>query len=291
MASKTLPIYNIENFEYLGNESDFYTNTLKAHLKVHEFVKVPHRHDFYFLAVCTKGSGTHNIDFINYQIKPGSVFAIIPGQSHSWNFSDDTDGYVLFHTKSFFNFYFPSKKVQDYPFFCSLHNSPLILLNEKSLKNVKPLFSEILAEYVHDYLMKFQKISLMLDLLYINLSRAYLPKTPVDKKSNNFLVKIGKLEDLIDENFKTIKSPGQYADMMFMSEKHLARICKAYLNKTTSDLIMDRLMLEAKRLLFHSSLSISEIAGELGYLDSSYFSRLFKKKTGKTPLEFIKSFS
>ena len=77
--------------------------------------------------------------------------------------------------------------------------------------------------------------------------------------------------------------------MMFISEKHLNRICKECLNKTTSDLIMDRIMLEAKRMLVHSTKSVPEIAEQLGYLDSSYFSRLFKKKCGKTPIEFANS--
>jgi AraC family transcriptional activator of pobA len=288
---KTLPIYNIEKFKYLGKESDFYTNTLKAHLKLHEFIIAPHRHNFYFVAIIVKGSGTHTIDFVNYPVKPGSVFAIIPGQSHNWNLSEDTEGYVLFHTKSFYNLYFPSKKVQDYPFFCSMHNSPLILLKEKSLKIAKQLCSELLTEYKNEYFLKFQKISLMLDLLYVDLSRLYLPDASITRKNHHYLVKIEKLESLIDTHFMKIKSPGQYAKLMFMSEKHLNRICKEVLNKTTSDLIMDRLLLEAKRLLVHSSLPISEIADELGFFDVSYFSRLFKKKSGKTPLEFINSFS
>ncbi|TCC92400.1 helix-turn-helix domain-containing protein [Pedobacter frigiditerrae] len=291
MVKKSLPIFNIEKFNYLGKEDDFYVNSIRTHLNLHKFVLAPHRHDFFFVAIFTKGSGTHNIDFNNYQIGPGSVFAIIPGQSHSWNLSEDADGYILFHTRSFFNLHFPSKNVRDYPFFCSMHNSPLILLKEKSLKKAEQIFSEILDEYVHEYLLKFQRIAVMLDLVYIDFSRLYLPKTSIDKKNQNFLIKIGKLEDLIDANFKRIKSPSQYAEMMFMSERHLNRICKEYLNKTTSDLIMDRLMLEAKRLLVHSAYSVSEIAEELGYLDVSYFSRLFKKKAGKTPLEFIKSFA
>jgi len=290
-AMKTLPIYNIAKFKYLGKESDFYTNTLKAHLKLHKFVMAPHRHSFYFVAVFIKGSGTHTVDFTNYPVKPGSVFAIIPGQSHNWNLSGDTEGFVLFHTKSFYNLHFPSKKVQDYPFFCSMHNSPCILLKGKSLKNAKQICSEILNEYEHEYLLKSQRMSLMLDLLYIDLSRQYLPKATITRKKHDYLLRIEKLESLIDIHYKKIRSPGQYAKMMFMSNKHLNRICKEVLNKTTSDLIMDRLLLEAKRLLVHSSHPVSEIAEELGFFDVSYFSRLFKRKCGKTPVEFIKSFS
>jgi AraC-like DNA-binding protein len=172
-----------------------------------------------------------------------------------------------------------------------MHNSRSILLKERNLKKAKSMFSEILVEYKNDYLLKFQRIAGLLDLIYMDLARLYIPTTPISKNKFNFLSKIGKLEDFIDANFKESKAPSQYAKMMFMSEKHLNRICKEYLNKTTSDLIMDRIMLEAKRQLAHSSNSVSEIAGELGYLDTSYFSRLFRKKVGKTPLEFIKAHS
>jgi AraC-like DNA-binding protein len=291
MNTKTLPIYNIEKFKHLGKGNDFYASTLKAHFKLHEFIFVPHGHDFFFVVICTKGTGIHTIDFIDYDVKPGSVFTLSPGQTHSWILSDDTDGYIFFHTRSFFELHFPSKKVQDYPFFCSMHNSPLILLKDKSFKMAKEVFSEIIEEYKHEYLLKFQRIYVLVDLLYIDLSRLYLPKAQMDKQNSNYLIKIKTLDDLIDTNFKKIKSPSQYAEMMHISEKHLNRICKECLNKTTSDLIMDRIMLEAKRLLGYSVSPVSEIAEELGYFDISYFSRLFKKKSGKTPLEFSRTFS
>ncbi len=75
-----------------------------------------------------------------------------------------------------------------------------------------------------------------------------------------------------------------------MSEKHLNRICKTCLNKTASQLIIERVVLEAKRRLAFVKSSISEIADDLGYANTSYFIQLFKKKTGKTPVEFMKTF-
>ena len=153
------------------------------------------------------------------------------------------------------------------------------------------IFSEIVEEYKEDHLMRFQKIYSLIDLLYIDLSRVYLPDIKTQTQNHGFLSKLRRLEDLIEENFKTMKSPGAYAKMMFLSERHLNRICKECLNKTTSDLIMDKIMLEAKRMLAQTQLSISEIAGELGYYDVSYFSRLFKRESGQTPAEFMKKYN
>ena len=65
---------------------------------------------------------------------------------------------------------------------------------------------------------------------------------------------------------------------------------KISLNKTASDLITERIILEAKRMLVFSKRTVSEIIGELGYSDSAYFFRFFKKKTTLTPTAFLQRF-
>jgi AraC family transcriptional activator of pobA len=290
MASKNLPIYNIEQFKYLGKEADFYTNTLAIHLKQYPFILTPHKHSFFFVAFCTKGSGIHTIDFVDYEVKPGTVFFLSPGQAHSWKLSDDVDGYIFFHSKGFYESIFRSEKVQDYPFFCSIYNPPLVFVKNKDLEKTANIFREILLEYQaneKEPLMKYKKINFLIGILYIDLSRIYLPQKKIAKQKQTHLIKLRTLEDLIEAHFQTVKTPGQYAEMVHMSEKNLNRICKENLDKTVSDLIFDRIILEAKRMLIHGEFSIREISAELGYLDNSYFTRLFKKKTGETPSEFI----
>lgn len=289
MQNRSLPIYSIDDFKSLCKETDFYINSFSEHLKNNDFIQIPHKHNFYYVGICTKGSGINTIDFIDYKIKRGSVFAISPGQVHSFALLDDADGYIIFHDQSFIDSYSSHKRIKEYPFFCSIHNSPHMMLDNSVGELTEDLFIEILKEYRNNYLAKFQRIHVLLELLYITLLRVYLPPKQIESQNHNYLTKLRKLEDFIDANFKEIKSPGEYAKMMYISEKHLNRICKECLNKTTSDLIMDRIMLEAKRLLVHSTKSVPEIAEQLGYLDSSYFSRLFKKKCGKTPIEFANS--
>ncbi|HKC66729.1 MAG TPA: AraC family transcriptional regulator [Bacteroidia bacterium] len=288
MPKKVLPIYSIENFNYLGKETDFYANTLKEQLKSNRQILMPHKHDFFFALLITQGSGTHTIDFVNYEVKPGRVFMISPGQVHDFSLSKDVDGYLFFHTKSFYDSYSPSKKVQDYPFFCSIYNSPLIVPRNSHLQKIKDLFIEIQNEFEHDYLMKYRRIHVLAEQLYIDLTRIYLPQKQMDNRNQTYLSKVRKLEDLIDSRYKKIKSPSEYAKLLFISEKHLNRICKECLNKTTSDLIIDRIMLEAKRMLTYTNDTVAEIAEQLGYMDNSYFARLFKKRCGKSPAEFAK---
>ena len=94
----------------------------------------------------------------------------------------------------------------------------------------------------------------------------------------------------IDVYFKTKKYAHEYASLMNISEKHLNRICKECLNKTTSEIIAERIIIEAKRLLIHKQHSVSEIAANLGFDDNSYFSRFFKKNCGETPIHFLKKY-
>jgi len=291
VVNKQLPVYDIEKFRYLGVESNFYANTFKAHLtQHHHFILAPHRHDFYVGMLFTKGSGTHQIEFNNYEIKPGYVFMIAPGEVHDWNLSKDIDGYIFFHTKEYFDLNFTYEKVENYPFYCCLRNNPLIRLKNKSRKKVDEVFKEIIDEYKGNELFKFQKISSLLNVLYISLSRIYLPERIRQSKNLNYLSKLKQIDHLIEKHFKQYKYPKDYALLMHMSEKHLNRICKTCLNKTASQLILERIVLEAKRMLAFAEFSVSQIADELGYSNSSYFIRLFKKKTGKTPGEFIQKF-
>ncbi len=253
-------------------------------------ISAPHGHNFYLSVLYTKGSGTHEIDFNVYNVNPGIVHVISPGQVHNWKLSNDIEGYIIFHTGPFYNFNFTSEKLEYFPFFSSAHNRPVITVPHSVRTKIESLFKELNDDYYSDKLMKFQKICSLLNVLYIELSLVYLPATVKAKRKHGQWSKFKKLEDLINVNYKKVKSAGDYAKIMNMSEKNLNRISKASINKTTTELISDRIVLEAKRMLIYSNASVSQIADELGYYENSYFFKIFKKRTGQTPLEFQKKF-
>ena len=100
--SKSLPIYSINSFKKELTRKEFYANNFSDHVKEHRFTNLPHKHDFFLVVLVTKGSGWHEVDFVRYAVKQGSVFTLQPGQMHFWNLSADVDGFVFFHTKSFY---------------------------------------------------------------------------------------------------------------------------------------------------------------------------------------------
>ena len=91
---------------------------------------------------------------------------------------------------------------------------------------------------------------------------------------------------LLESNYQQIRNTDFYAAKLGISSKRLNQILKEKLEKTGMQLIHDRIILEAKRNIIHSELTIKEIAYNLGFSDRPYFSRFFKKQTGKTPEGF-----
>jgi AraC family transcriptional activator of pobA len=280
-----LPIYSINKFEILNNEGDFYTNYLNKHVKSHHFTNSPHKHDFFLVILFTKGIGKHEVDFETFKIEEGSLFVLKPGQMHYWELSDDVDGFVFFHSREFFDRGFISLSIKDFHFYNSFQGTPCFKLNENQLNKIKFIMNELVTEYVKNDFLKWQKIHSLILLVYIEISRV---KTPLGNiKNQTYLTKLIQFEDLIEENFRNEKFVKEYASKLNITEKHLNRVTKSCIGKTSTQLICERIILEAKRMLFYSNLNVTQIGEELGYFDNSYFVRFFKKNVGMTPLAFL----
>lgn len=281
---KKYPIYSIQRFNCNSVNSDLYINTFKNHLIDHSFVEEPHRHSSYVLVFFTKGSGTHEIDFDVFTIQPGSMFFLQPGQMHHWNLSDDVEGFVIFYSQEMYNLYFGQKTISDYPFYSSVENKPEMVFNVSESKAILPYFESLIVETQTNLLLKQDKIMNLLDIIHIEIARKY--SETYFHEAHSYNVKIKNFEVLLEQNFKIEKAPSFYASQLAITLKHLNRICNEMLQKTTTEVITDRIILEAKRMLMDKKFTVNEIATELGFDDYSYFTRLFKKHTRMTPSTF-----
>lgn len=281
---KKYPIYTIQRFNCNSVNSDFYINTFKNHLLTHSFVEEPHRHDFYLLAFFTAGSGTHEVDFDKFIVQAGSIFVLQPGQMHHWSLSEDIEGYVVFYSREMYNLYFGQKDIDSFPFYYSVNAKSEILLTDQESVALQPLFKMMLTESLDNKIWKQDKILNLLDIIHIELARKYSETFDVEAHSYN--TKVKQFGQLLETNFTHQKTASFYADALNISLKHLNRICNEMLKKTTTQVITDRIILEAKRMLMNKDLTINEVATKLGYDDYSYFVRLFKKTTTMTPKAF-----
>ena len=91
---------------------------------------------------------------------------------------------------------------------------------------------------------------------------------------------------ILEENYKRPEGVEFYAEKLFMSARNLNLICQNILQKSVSEIIETRKLIEAKNLLTTTDITVAEIGFELGYKEKAYFTSVFKKKSGQTPTEF-----
>lgn len=280
---------HIGEFSQFESSHEFYVNTLRNHLvSFHHSIEKPHRHAFTVVVYFTHGKGTHDIDFVRYQVQPGSLFILYPGQIHSWELSDDCDGYIFFHSNLLFDerqlIYNQLQKFRVQQLFLPSLFIPFV---ENGYFHL--LWKQLLVEYLSEGFWKNIYLATLITQIYIEILRP-LVKTESEsgKTQRTYQQWYHQFETLLEENFKHEKSVAAYAAKMFLSPKHLNRIANQIVGKSASHIIVDRVILEAKRSLVNTSKSLGEIADELGYEDYAYFSHVFKKNTGITPSQFLK---
>lgn len=291
---ETINVLNLQFFEK-DNQSNngFYFNTLQNHLiSSHQHIEKPHRHDFYVSVFITHGTGTHEIDFTTYDVAPGSLFILSPGQIHSWTLSQDTQGYIFFHTQEFYEMYYINGGLRKYPFFSSVKFSRKLQLNNTESEILKDKFRQLQEEYEENASMKNDFLITLITQIYILSTRWFRnnsTNTNIATKTQ-YLIHYQNFESLIEDHYLCEKSVNQYASWLHITPKHLNRITQTVVNKTATDVIAERVVLEAQRMLFYLDGSFNEIAFNLGYDDYSYFVKIFKKKTGYTPTKFLEKY-
>lgn len=289
----SISVLNIDLFQEGRNTSDFYFSTLKNHLIVgHRHLEKPHRHDFYATILFTHGSGIHEIDFQKYEVSRGSLFFMSPGQIHSWELSADIDGYIFFCSQDFYEIHYVNQKLRSFPFFGSVHFPRKLELDNYDFRDFIRIIQHLENEYFAQNLMKNGLILSLLSQVFINATRLFSRDFEHLSSSAglSYFKHYQDFEDLLEENFTREKSVSFYASAMNISPKHLNRIIQTVIQKKTTDLITERVILEAKRMLIYLDENLVEIAFRLGYEEYSYFVRVFRKSSGMTPTQFIKMY-
>lgn len=282
------PRLPIEKFDENGLLQAFYVNRFSEHLKkYHSDINHPHKHDFYLTVFFDKGKGRHDIDFTSYPIHPNSIFFLQPEQIHHWEFEEEAEGWIFFHSEDFYKLYVTHFELFQWPFFQSRDSNPALSVSEKTAIILQQRFMEILAEYKENTKHSFLKIASLSQLIYADLARIYSEQTSIlIQKNNLYQNHFHRFIKLLDEKYTQQKNASFYASELAMTTKHLHRICLSCAGKSTSQLIAERLVLEAKRKLVSDSISIQEIADELGFENYPYFHLFFKKHAGETPKQF-----
>jgi AraC-like DNA-binding protein len=163
---------------------------------------------------------------------------------------------------------------------------PIVRLADNDIKSYQMIFDVLREEFEYRDHIQGEMLRAVLKRLLIKSSRltTKLLINPEIKSSQMDIVR--KYNVLIEMHFKNKHAVKDYADMLFKSPKTLSNLFKQYNNKSPLQMINERIVLEAKRLLYHTDKTIEEISFELGYNEGAHFSKFFKKHTGFSPKIF-----
>ena len=276
------PVLALASFPGPLARTPYYCDRLETHVVRHPHVNVAHAHSFYLLLYITAGTGTHTVDLVTYELGPGSLFFLAPGQVHHWQLGPGVRGFVVFFDAGFYLFRYPGSRLYTYPFFDSAH--PPVLYLPPAETEIRPLIEGLFAEYSTPQTNQAEVFRSYLHLCLELAARHYAAAPTAETSLAQ--QQIRQFGALLNQHFRTRRSVRDYAALLHVSANYLNAQCRRVLNKTASALIHERVVTEAQRLLSHSALGVAQVAYELGFEDASYFVRYFRKYTGTTPEAF-----
>ncbi len=282
-----IPVYNLAQLTALstGNTS-IGVKRLEQCFRNKESISSSHRHNFYQIIWVTKGQVTHLIDFNAYPIRPATLYFLSPVQVHEWKITEAVFGSIIAFTSELFSSALQGRTIlSQLPYFYRVNTQPLLYLDDEQVTVFNNIIERIESEYQAALVDREAMLSAYLWILLIEAKRIYSPKQPTHNVASSVLLTKQFLV-LVEENFLTQSRVSEYAKQLSITPNHLNETVKQTIGKTAGALIRDRLLLEAKRWLIHSDLSISEIAHALNFEDPAYFSRFFKRYMHCSPRDF-----
>lgn len=283
----TIPVHQMNTESPLGLEFR-YMEVTDEHMEIMMKSRKNeiHRDDYYMFMFLEKAEITFAVDFEDVELCAGSVFYIRPGQVHFASSVQEAKGWSLAidamlvedACKKLFEGQLPTQK-------------PL-LLDADTVSRICQT-----AQLLHNAVQK--KSSEFTNSIILNLANVFIgiiaeqyaqQQQGLQHNKSRSAQIVHSFKSLLSENFKTIKSPSEYARMLNYSLSHLNESVKNTTGFPVSYWIHQQVVLEAKRLLYYTNLDVKEIAFQLGYEDHTYFTRLFTKTVGLSPSAFRQKF-
>ncbi|TRX49053.1 helix-turn-helix domain-containing protein [Fulvivirga sp. M361] len=242
------------------------------------------RKSYYSLIILNDSRLKLFVDFSEHQLDGSHMICLAPYQPYMLTSDTVCSGILLNFHPDFFCTYRHQNEIETEGVLFNNFNQPPYFKIEQ-IETFYSLIDQVSKEMGRESIAQHE---VLVAYLKIFLIEAVRQKKQFDQQ--NFNSSFGyqsevmqRLIDLIENRFCEIHAPQDYADILSVSSKTLARITKKYLNQTLTDLIINRIIVEAKRELYLTSKSVKQVGGELGYQDEFYFSRVFKKKVGVSP--------
>ena len=246
----------------------------------------PHVHDALIQVLYARsGGGEAFIDGVKWTLQPPCLIVAPARSVHGFSFHDDIDGPVVTAAQR------PLETVAEAaaPELLATIRRPAVLRVEPGSRYedaLMPLFEAIERE-ARTYATGQAAAGMsLLVALFVQIGRIGETQPGEEAARSRKSAQIERLRSLLDAGFRTQRSVAWYAGEIGVTSGQLTRLCREVLGMSTLEVIHARVLHEAQRELVYSSLSVKQIAADLGFEDEAYFGRLFRKQTGSTPSAF-----
>jgi AraC family transcriptional regulator, transcriptional activator of pobA len=245
------------------------------------------RFNYYSIVWLKEGAALLRSDFNQYQIEGGTMMFFTPYQPFMVKSDAEIRGVALNFHPDFFCIYHHDKEVScNGILFNNIYKPPYIKVEKEEAAAFEHLLEQIKAKMQQADLSQYELLVSYLKIFMIKAVRIKSNQNPELAKETKDLKEPFVLQELmeyIEYHFNKEHQPGYYASLLNITPKALGRITKQHFNKTLTDLIAERIIIEAKRELYLTSKPVKAIAYDLGFDDEFYFSRYFKNHTAVSP--------
>jgi AraC family transcriptional activator of pobA len=284
---KEASIIPIMKFDNAGLPFKIYTiSTLQE--EKHENYDVAHRHDYYEITWITNGTGKLFADLREYSIDENLLYFIRPNQVHRLLLNGDAQGFILSFNDSFVNL-----GTHEFDLMCQsslfqlFSRLQVLSVQKEMVPDMMEILIKMIREFENEYSFKAQLLKRYFKIFLIYVSRQFEKMEQSTQHSRETELTKSFME-LIEANYKEMKMVADYAARLYVTPNYLNGIVKKETGFSAGQLIRQRVVLEAKRLGRYSDVGMKEIAYNLGFADSSHFSKFFKAVSGMNFSDFKK---
>lgn len=245
------------------------------------------RLNYFSLLWIKKGNGKVKVDFSEYDFVENQLLAFSPYQPFMITSDEKLEGVAIhFHPEFFCIHKHQAEIACNGILFNNIYKPPYVFVDEPSQNILNMIVDQMITEMQNPELAQYELLVSYLKIVLITTTRLKNQQQPDDEyisKDTAAPFILQNLKNYIESHFKTKHSASDYAELLNISPKALAKITKNHFDKTLTDLISERIIIEAKRELYLTNKAVKEIAYELGYDDEHYFSRFFKNNAQVSP--------
>lgn len=247
---------------------------------------VPHRHDFFEFIWLRKGHGRVCCDLRHYDFGPRTLMIVSPGQVHAWNFTAETSGRIAGFTPDFIAVSNQHPELlAKMPFLYPENLDPILQLSEAEADRLESMMEHFHAFAAVDAPGR-DDIARGFFMILLSLARQCFDRRPdtvsAPRVSDGERL-VQRFRLALEEAMPGVIEVAEIADRIRVSRSQLNESLRRCTGRSASEIIHDRVMLEAKRMLLHSTLTVAEIAYALKFQDPSYFGRFFRKYAQQSP--------